>query len=87
MELRQAALASLKGTPVEKEELRRREEALTLEAAERNLDLEWLETRERQVTQAEDEVGAREARIQEEVDLRVAEVRAGLVREYGESWS
>ena len=45
----------------EEEELRRREEALTLEADERNLDLERLETRERQVTQAEDDVGAREA--------------------------
>ena len=50
---------------------------LTLEAAERNLDLERLETRERQVTHAEDDVGAREARIQEEVDRRVAEVPHG----------
>ena len=39
------------------------EEALTLETAERNLDLERLETRERQVTRVEDDVGAREARI------------------------
>ena len=46
MELRQAALASLKGAPVKEEELLRREEALTLEAAERNLELERLETRE-----------------------------------------
>ena len=58
VELCQAALASLKGTPVVEEELHGREEALTLEAAERNLDLERLETRERQVTQAEDDVGA-----------------------------
>ena len=56
VELRHAALALLKGTPVEEEELQRREEALTLEAAERNLDLERFETRERQVTQAEDDV-------------------------------
>ena len=84
MELRRATLASLKGAPAEEEELRRREEALTLEAAERNLDLERLETRERQVTQAEDDFGAREARIQEEIDRRVAEARAGLEREYEE---
>ena len=44
--MRRAALASLKGTPVEEEELWRCEEAMTLEAAECNLDLEWLETRE-----------------------------------------
>ena len=68
--------------PVEEEELRRREETLTLEAAERKLDLERLETRERQVTQAEDEVGAHEARIQEEVDHRIAEARADLERMY-----
>ena len=60
VELRQASLASLKGALVEEEELRKHEEALTLEAAQRNLDLERLETRERQVTQAEDNVGARE---------------------------
>ena len=65
VELRQASLASLKGTPVEEEELRRREEVLTLEATKRSLDHERLETRERQVTQADDDVGAREARIQE----------------------
>ena len=84
MELRRAALASLKGVPTEEEELQRREEALTLEAAERNLNLEWLETRERQVTQAENNVGAREVRVQEETDRRVAEARAGLEREYEE---
>ena len=53
-----------------------------MEAAERNLNLERLETRERQVTQAEDDVGTREAWIQEEIDHRVAEARAGLEREY-----
>ena len=82
MELRQAALASLKGLPIKEEELRRREEALTLEVAKRNLDLERLETRERQVTQPEDDVGAHEARVQEEVDRRVAEARADLVSRY-----
>ena len=59
----QASLVSLKGTSAKEEELRRREEALTLEAAERNVDLEWLEMSERQVTQAEDDVGAREVWI------------------------
>ena len=44
--------------------------------------LERLETRERQVTQAEDDVGVREARIQEEVDRRVAEARLDLERQY-----
>ena len=43
-----------------------------------------METRECQVTQAEDDVGAREARIQEEIDRRVAKVCTGLVHEYGE---
>ena len=40
--------------------------------------------RERQVTQAEDDVDAREARIEEEIDRRVAEARAGLERWYEE---
>ena len=84
MELRRSTLALLKGGPSKEEELQRREEALTLETAERNLDLERLETRERQVAQAEDDVCAREARIQEEIDRRVAEARAGLEREYEE---
>ena len=78
VEAHKAALASLKGTPAEEEELRRREEALALEAVEHSLELERLETRERQVAQAEDVVGAREAKAQEEVDRRVAEVCAGL---------
>ena len=38
--------------------------------------------RERLVTQAEDEVTAREARVQEEVDRRMAEARSNLEREY-----
>ena len=57
MELRQASLASLRGTPVEEEELRKREEVLTLEDAEHSLYLEQLEMRECQVAQAEDTVG------------------------------
>ena len=61
VEPRKAALASMKGTPVAEEEVLRHEEALTLEATERNLELERLETRERQIAQAEDAVGAREA--------------------------
>ena len=61
MELRQAALVSLKGASVDQVELQRHEEALALEAAERTLDLERLETRERLVTQAEDDVAARES--------------------------
>ena len=81
MEAHKAALALLRGTPAKEEEVRRREEALALEAVERSLELERLETRERQVAQAEDVVGACEAKAQEEVDRRVAEVRAGL-----ESW-
>ena len=68
----QAALASLRGTPAEEEEVRKREEALALEAVERSLELEQLETREHQVAQAEDAVRAREAKVEEEVDRRVA---------------
>ena len=63
---------------MEEEEVRKREEALTLEAVERSLELEQLEMRERQAAQAEDVIGAREARVEEEVDRRVAEVRADL---------
>ena len=84
VEVRRVALASMKGAPSDEEEILRREEALLLEATERSLELERLETRERQVAQAEDDVGAREARIQEEIDRRVAEARAGLEREYEE---
>ena len=55
MELRETALASMKVASVDQAELLRREEALTLEATERVRDLECLETRERLVTQAEDD--------------------------------
>ena len=64
MEARRAALASLRGTPAEEEEVRKREEVLALEAMERSRELEQLETRERQVAQAEDAVGAREAGVE-----------------------
>ena len=64
------------------EEVRKREEALALEAVERSLELEQLETREHQVAQAEDAVWAREAKVQEEVDRQVARVRADLEGRY-----
>ena len=82
VEARRAALASLRGAPAEEEEVRKREDALALEAVERSLELEQLETRERQVAQAEDAVGAREAKVQEEVDSQVARVRADLEGQY-----
>ena len=82
VELRQAALVSLKEASVDQAKLLKCEEALTLEATERNLDLERLETRERLVTQAKDDVAAREAQVQEEVDRRMAEARSDLERQY-----
>src|SRR3954469_14478995 len=63
-------------------ELRKREEALVLEAAERTRECEQLEARERLVTQAEDDVAAREACVLEEVCRRVATARQGLEREF-----
>ena len=62
VEVRRVALASMKGTPSDEEKIFRREEALVLEATERSLELERLEMRERQLAQAKDVVGAREAR-------------------------
>ena len=62
VEARKAALASMRGAPAEEEEIRKLEEAMALEAVERSLELERLETSERQVTQAEDAVNVREAR-------------------------
>ena len=55
---------------------------MALEAVERSLELEQLETRERQVAQAEDAVGAHEARVEKEVNRRVAEVHADLEGRY-----
>ena len=82
MEACKAALVSMKGTPVKEEVILRREEALALEATECSLELERLETRERQVAQAEDVVGAREAKAQEEVDRQAAKARVDLVGRY-----
>ena len=72
MELHEATLASMKGGSVDRAELQKCEEALMLEATKRTVDLERLETRERLVAQAEDDVAVREARALEEVDRRVA---------------
>ena len=72
MELREAALASMKVACGDSAKLQKREEALTLEAAECTREYERLETRERLVTQAEDDVAAQEARVLEEVGRRVA---------------
>ena len=82
VEARWAVLASIKGAPSEEEEILRREEALVLEAMEHSLELERLETREHQVAQAEDAASAREARIQEEIDHRVAKGHADLANRY-----
>ena len=84
MELCETALVSMKVASVDQAELLRREEALTLEAAERARDLERLETRERLVTQAEDDVAARKARAIAEVDRGVATTRLNLEHEFEE---
>ena len=52
-----------------------------MEASERSLELERPETRERQVAMSEDVVAACKAKIQEEVDRRVAKAHADLVNE------
>ena len=67
VELRGAALASMKVASGDSAELQKREEALTLEADECTREYERLETRERLVTQAEDDVSAQEACVLEEV--------------------
>ena len=82
MEARRAALASMKDTPTKEEEICKRLETMALEATERSLELERLETRVCQVAQAKDAPNACKARIQEEVDNRVAEARADLVGRY-----
>ena len=81
MELREVALASMKLAFGDSAELQKREEVLTLDAAERTREYERLETRERLVTQAEDDVAAREACVLEEVGRRVAMARLDLERE------
>nr|XP_045089228.1 uncharacterized protein LOC120973986 [Aegilops tauschii subsp. strangulata] len=82
VEVRRAALALLRGTPTEDEEVWKRGDTLALEAVERSLKLERLEMREHQVAQAEDAIRAREAGVEEEVNRRVAEVRADLEGRY-----
>ena len=84
MELREAALASMKVASGDPAELQKREEALMLEAAERTREYECLETREHLVTQAEDDVAAWEACVLEEVGRRVAMARLNLEREFEE---
>ena len=84
VELREAALTSMKVASGDPAELQKREEALTLEAAERAREHERLEMRERWVTQAEDDVTAREARAAEEVGRWVATARLNLEREFEE---
>ena len=74
----------MEGGSIDRAELQKREEALRLEATERALELERLETRERMVAQAEDDVAAREARASEAVDHRVAAARSNLEREFEE---
>ena len=84
MELREAALASMRVASGDSAELQKCEEALTLEAAERTREYERLETRERLVTQAEDDVAAQEARVLEEVGHRVAMAHLNLEHEFDE---
>ena len=76
METRRAALASMRGALSDEEKILKHDEVLMLEATKRGLELEWLETRVRQVARAEEAASKREAGIQEEVDHRVAEARA-----------
>ena len=56
--MREVALASMKVASGDSAERQKREEALTPEAVERTREYERLETRERLVTQAEDDVAA-----------------------------
>lgn len=84
VELREAALASMKVASGNPAELQKREEALTLEAAERAREHERLETKERWVTWVEDDVAAWEARVVEEVGRRVVTARLNLERELKE---
>ena len=84
MELREAALASMKVASSDSAGLQKREEALTLVAAECTREYEHLETRERLVTQAEDDVAAQEARVLEEVGRRVAIAHLNLEHKFDE---
>ena len=71
----------MRRAPSEEKEILKREEVLMLEASERSLDLERLETRERHVAMAEDPVNTCKAKNQEEVDRRAAKARADLANE------
>lgn len=83
VEERRALLASSPGEAALAEaELLRRHEDLTLETVEHSLALETLEVRERQAAAAEDAVTAREARVQLEVEERVAKARAELAERH-----
>ena len=86
VELREAALASMKVVSVDPVELQKREEALMLEAPERAREYERLEMRERLVMRVEDDVVAWEARVLEEVGRRVATARLHLEREFERGW-
>ena len=81
IEAHRTVLVLMRGVPSEGKEILKREEALPLEALERSLEHERQEVRERQVASAEDAVTMHEARIQEEVNRRVAKVRADLANE------
>ena len=71
---RVALAASLGEVSPDEAEIHKREEGLVLDALERSLELQRLELRERQAATAEDAVAARDARIQQEVDQKVAMV-------------
>nr|XP_020201267.1 plectin-like [Aegilops tauschii subsp. strangulata] len=82
IEVPRAVFASMRGAPSEEKEAQKCAEALVLESLEHSLELERLEVRERQVAMAEDAFTAREAKIQEEVDRRVAKARTDLDDEH-----
>ncbi|KAE8807966.1 hypothetical protein D1007_15646 [Hordeum vulgare] len=57
-------------------------DSLVLEEVEQSLEQERLEVREFQVSLAEESLASREAKFQEEVDSRVAEVQRSLLLDY-----
>ena len=69
-------------TPTDAAGIRAHEEALALEVLEHNLEREQLEVMERRVASAEDALASREARIQLEVDQKVAGIHKALIEEY-----
>ena len=70
------------GLPASKARPRMLEDTLVLEAVEQCLGREWLEVMEHQVAIVEDALASQEARIQREVDEKVAGVRETLAEEY-----